>query len=228
MASARMSRTQFLIDKTLGRVAESQPVAVPSAYDIPNYLQRVATSYRSGDLLGAKMTLHAVRKAVALIELNPPLAVRAVAGASDIANLGSNPATLNHAARVAYRAGQFEMAASYATKAIMANRALSHADDSLLMESYNLRGASRLAQGDLGGATDDLNGSIANAKSFGVGGPSMLLAKKLMERGNATPVLQYLSFALSIATPDEQSVLNGWKTQITQNKVPNFGANGLR
>lgn len=78
--------------------------------------------------------------------------------------------------------------------------------------------------GDIESAKSYLIASVKmnNNSSLKGFGPNMSLAKKLLDRGEKQAVIEYLTLCESFWKKD---ILEGWKKEIAENKVPNFGGN---
>lgn len=130
----------------------------------------------------------------------------------------------------AYVSGDSEKAAKFAldikkdvedltfASASTANRAI-HTSNTILGlialdgDKVSEAGAFLIASGSLKGSSPSLK----------VSGPNMLLAKRLLERGEKDTVIKYLDLCGSLWERDNGS-LQMWKAQIKNGEIPDFGA----
>jgi len=97
-------------------------------------------------------------------------------------------------------------------------------DRSALQRSNTILGRVALRSGDIAGAKQYLlesSGPLA-AKDVSVSGPTLVLAKELLQQGEREAVLQYLDNCLSL-WPRGEGVLQLWIADIKNGKTPNFG-----
>ena len=112
----------------------------------------------------------------------------------------------------------------FAGSAALARIHLQSQDRSAIQRANTILGRIALRSGDLTGARQYLLDSAgpAAAKDIAISGPSLVLAKELLDRGERDSVLQYLENCLTL-WPRGQSALQIWIADIERGKVPNFG-----
>jgi hypothetical protein len=121
-------------------------------------------------------------------------------------------------AQAAFKVGDFGGASE------LAKVYLQTTDRAAPQRGNTILGRVALRSGDLSGAKQYLLASSAPeaAKDISLSGPTMILAKELLERGENDAVLQYLQNCMSL-WPRGEDVLNIWMTDIKKGKMPNFG-----
>ncbi len=112
----------------------------------------------------------------------------------------------------------------FAGSAVLAKIHLQSQDRSAVQRANTILGRIALRSGDLTGAKQYLLDSAgpAAAKDIAISGPSLVLARELLDRGERDSVLQYLENCLPL-WPRGQSALQIWIADIERGKVPNFG-----
>ncbi len=125
-------------------------------------------------------------------------------------------------ADAAFKAGDYSGAAE------LAKIQLASSDRSAIQRANTLLGRVALRSGDLaGGKQYLLDSSKSEAAGYVFGyGPTMVLAKELLEKGESGTVIQYLENCLSI-WPHGEAILNGWIDDIKNGRKPNFGSLGI-
>jgi hypothetical protein len=81
-----------------------------------------------------------------------------------------------------------------------------------------------LRSGDLASADHYLLESAgpAAARDISISGPSLILAKELLEHGQRDAVMQYLEKCLAL-WPRGQEAIQLWIAEIKRGRTPNFG-----
>ena len=104
-----------------------------------------------------------------------------------------------------------------------------HGNDRTAPQRANtILGRIALRTGDLPSAKQyllDSSGPDAE-KDVSFSGPTMVLAKELLEKGESDAVLQYLQNCLSL-WPRGESALQFWMADVKNGKTPNFGNLGF-
>ena len=121
-------------------------------------------------------------------------------------------------AEAAFRIGDFPAAAE------LAKIYLKSSDRPAVQRANTILGRVALRANDLAGAKQYLIDSAdpEAARDIAFSGPTLVLAKELIERGERDAVLQYLQHCLSL-WPRGETVLQIWIAQIREGKTPNFG-----
>lgn len=191
-------------DQLIHRISEKEP-------NNREWPSELAQLYRMFGIPGEPIEDPAARAAEAykrVLELtNNPEAREALAGemAQDAFKLGDFPAAV-------------ELSKIY----------LQSKDRTAVQRANTILGRVALRSGDVSGAKQyllDSSGPLA-AKDVSMSGPTMVLAKELLEQGERDAVLQYLDNSLSLWTRGE-SVLQIWIADIKKGKTPNFGNLGF-
>jgi tetratricopeptide (TPR) repeat protein len=97
-------------------------------------------------------------------------------------------------------------------------------DKTAVQRSNTILGRTALRSGDIAGAKQyllDSSGPLAE-KDVSISGPTLVLAKELLQHGEREVVLQYLDNCLSL-WPRGEGVLQLWIADIKNGKTPNFG-----
>ncbi|HLK60593.1 MAG TPA: hypothetical protein VKU00_28785 [Chthonomonadaceae bacterium] len=132
---------------------------------------------------------------------------------------------LNNLARRAYDASVYDKAGVYATELLHSlprqpNYGIGHAihDGNLVLGRLALRG------GDITKAKDYLlkSGQTPGGPGLNTGGPSMMLAKELLEQGESETVLRYFALCAEFWKMD-YGKLKKWAQQVQQGQIPAFG-----
>jgi tetratricopeptide (TPR) repeat protein len=97
-------------------------------------------------------------------------------------------------------------------------------DRTALQRSNTILGRVALRSGDVGGAKQYLldSSSPLAEKDVSISGPTLVLAKELLQQGERDTVLQYLDNCLSL-WPRGEGVLQLWIADIKNGRTPNFG-----
>ena len=125
-------------------------------------------------------------------------------------------------AQAAFKMGDFTSAAELA-------KIYLHGKDRTAPQRANtILGRVAIRSGDMPGARQYLlDSSKPQAeKQVSLSGPTMVLAKELLEQGEREAVLQYLDSCLSL-WPSGENVLQMWIADIKNGKTPNFGNLGF-
>jgi tetratricopeptide (TPR) repeat protein len=125
-------------------------------------------------------------------------------------------------AEAAFKVGDFTAAAEYA-------KIYLHGKDRTAPQRANtILGRVALRSGDLTSAKQYLLDSSGpeSGKEMSLSGPTMVLAKELLEQGEHDAVLQYLQNCLQL-WPRGGDVLQIWIADIQHGKMPNFGNLGF-
>lgn len=146
---------------------------------------------------------------------------------------GSNtlPVTFHQAGRLAFEAGDFRQARNYLDQEIelLPQKVPANVVASMLHRAYTLKGATFLAEGDVRQASETLLSSlnVDPKDSLQTTGPSMMLAKLLLVKGQSAVVLTYLDQCETLGWVEGAAKLSAWKQAIRAGALPNFGANAL-
>ena len=125
-------------------------------------------------------------------------------------------------AQAAFKVGDLSGAAE------LAKIYLQSKDRTAVQRANTILGRVALRSGDRSGAKKyllDSSGPLAE-KDVSVSGPTLVLAKELLEQGEREAVLQYLDNCMSL-WPRGESVLQLWIADIKNGKTPNFGNLGF-
>jgi tetratricopeptide (TPR) repeat protein len=125
-------------------------------------------------------------------------------------------------AQAEFKVGDFAGAAE------LAKIHLQSKDRTAPQRANTILGRVALRSGDMPGAKQyllDSSGPQAQ-KDVSLSGPTMILAKELLEQGQQDAVLQYLDNCL-LLWPRGESVLQFWIADIKKGKTPNFGNLGF-
>lgn len=131
-------------------------------------------------------------------------------------------------ARAAWKAGAEEKAERYANELIDA--AAKHPDDwnhgNAVHDGNTVLGLLAVRRGDLAGADSHLLDSVRTSGSPQLNsfGPTMVLAKELLERGEREAVLEYFSLCRSFWKMGE-SRLDAWSEAVRGGRLPQFTMN---
>jgi tetratricopeptide (TPR) repeat protein len=139
-----------------------------------------------------------------------------------IRNPAARQALAGDMAEAAFKIGDFEGAAQ------LAKLHLQSSDQSAIQRADTILGLVALRSGDVASGTKYLlDSSMPEAAPYvSLYGPTMVLAKELLENGERDAVLQYLENCLSL-WPRGENALQNWITEIQNGRVPNFGNLGL-
>jgi hypothetical protein len=139
-----------------------------------------------------------------------------------IRNSAARESLAGEMADAAFRMGDFRGAAVLAKIYLRGN------DRTAPQRANTILGRVALRGGDLSGAKQYLLDSAGPAagKDVSVSGPTMVLAKELLEEGEQQAVLQYLYACLTL-WPRGESALQFWIADIESGKKPNFGNLGF-
>jgi tetratricopeptide (TPR) repeat protein len=121
-------------------------------------------------------------------------------------------------AEAAFKVGDFRGAAE------LAKIHLRGRDHTAAQRANTILGRVAIRLGDMSGAKQyllDSSGPEAE-KDVSLAGPTMVLAKELLEEGERDAVIQYLDQCLLI-WPRGENVLHFWIADIKKGKIPNFG-----
>ena len=138
---------------------------------------------------------------------------------------------LPYASKVALRIDAIEKAESYAREMLIT--AETEKDESCnwnygnaIHDSHNILGRVALRRGDIDAAKKHLiqAGRTKGSPQLDTFGPSMVLAKELLERGESETVLEYLDLC-KVFWEMDYGALDKWKTEINNGRVPDFEAN---
>jgi tetratricopeptide (TPR) repeat protein len=193
-----------IADRLIHRIAEKEP----DNRDWPNELAQL---YRMFGIPGENITDPAARAAEAykrvLALTRNPAARETLAG---------------DMAEAAFRVGDFPAAAQ------LAKIHLAGKDHTATQRANTILGRVALRSGDMTAAKRYLLDSSAPeaGKDVLLAGPTMILAKELLEQGEKEAVLQYLQNCLKI-WPRGQGALEIWINDIQHDKIPKFGNLGF-
>src|SRR5205814_1125866 len=121
-------------------------------------------------------------------------------------------------AQAAFKVGDLSGAAEL-SKIFLQSR-----DRTAVQRANTILGRVALRSGDVESAKQyllDSSGPLAE-KDVSISGPTLVLAKELLQQGQREAVLQYLDNCLSLWSRGE-SVLQLWIADIKNGKTPNFG-----
>jgi TonB family protein len=133
---------------------------------------------------------------------------------------------LNSLAKAALDAGAAEKAAAYANELLAA--AAQHPEDwnygNAVHDGHTTLGLLAIRQGEVDKASQHLleSAPIAGSPQLNSFGPSMSLAKELLDKGERGAVLQYFSLCRTFWKMGAQS-LDAWSEAVRNGKTPNFG-----
>jgi len=137
-------------------------------------------------------------------------------------------AVLPLAAKAAFRAGQMEAAQSYARELLqMAPNYTKERDyGDAIYDGYSVMGRVALHRENLPLARQYLMNAATTPGSPALNqyGPNMMLAKELLDKGQAPAVLQFLILCREFWKTDGGR-LNAWSDAIRRHEMPDFGAN---
>jgi tetratricopeptide (TPR) repeat protein len=116
----------------------------------------------------------------------------------------------------------------YTGAAALAQIHLHSADRSAVQRANTLLGRIALRSNDMSAAKQRLLDSAGPdaAKYVGLAGPTMVLAKELLEKGERQVVMEYLENCL-VLWPRGDDLLNLWISEIRSGRTPDFGNLGL-
>src|SRR5262245_25686560 len=198
------SKNPAIADQLIHRIAEKEP----NNKDWPNELAQL---YRMFGIPGENITDPGARSAEAykrvLALTRNPAARETLAG---------------DMAEAAFRVGDFPGAAQ------LAKIHLAGKDHTAPQRANTILGRVALRSGDLSSAKRyllDSSGAEAG-KDVLLAGPTMVLAKELLEQGEKEAVIQYLQNCLKI-WPRGQNALEIWINDIQNDKIPKFGNLGF-
>jgi len=125
-------------------------------------------------------------------------------------------------ADAAFKVGDFPAAAEFAKIYLRGN------DRTAPQRANTILGRVALRSGDLQSAKRYLLDSSGpdSGKEISISGPTMILAKELLEQGEHDAVLQYLQNCVQL-WPRGEDVLQIWIADIQHGKMPNFGNLGF-
>jgi tetratricopeptide (TPR) repeat protein len=125
-------------------------------------------------------------------------------------------------AAAAFRIGDYPGAAQ------LAKVHLQSPDRNAVQRANTLLGRVALVGDDIAGSKQYLLASSGSAAARGVSvsGPTMVLAKELLEKGEHDAVIQYLENCV-ILWPRGEPTLQNWIAEIKRGKTPNFGSLGF-
>ena len=137
-------------------------------------------------------------------------------------NVAAREALAGDMAQAAFKVGDFPGASE------LARIHLRSQDRTAVQRANTILGRIALRTGNLPRAKQYLldSSSPQAAKDVSLSGPTMVLAKELLEQGEREAVLQYLDNCLPLWTRGE-SVLQIWIADIQKGKTPNFGNLGF-
>jgi hypothetical protein len=133
---------------------------------------------------------------------------------------------LNALAKAALDASAAEKASAYANELLAA--APQHKEDwnygNAIHDGHTTLGLVAVRQGDIEKARQHLleSAQIAGSPQLNSFGPSMTLAKELLDKGERGAVLQYFSLCRTFWKTGAQS-LDAWSEAVRNGKTPNFG-----
>jgi hypothetical protein len=137
-------------------------------------------------------------------------------------NLAARESLAGDMAQDAFKVGDFESAAA------LAKIHLAGVDRTAVQRANTILGRIALRSNDLAGAKQyllDSAGPMA-AKDIVISGPTLILAKELLEHGERDAVLEYLQ-KCSALWPRGHEALEIWIGEIQRGKTPNFGNLGF-
>jgi hypothetical protein len=137
-------------------------------------------------------------------------------------NLAARESLAGDMAQDAFKVGDFPAAAA------LAQIHLQGLDRTAVQRANTILGRIALRSGDIAGAQQyllDSAGPMA-AKDIAVSGPTLILAKELLEHGERETVVQYLQKCTSL-WPRGHEALEIWIEEIQHGKTPNFGNLGF-
>lgn len=191
-------------DQLIHRIAEKEP-------DNREWANELAQLYRMFGIPGAPIDDPAQRAAEAykrVLKLTR--------------NTTAREALAGDMAQAAFKVGDFAGAAE------LARIHLQSQDRTAVQRANTILGRVALRSNDLPGARQYLMDSSdpLAAKDVALSGPTMILAKELLEQGERDSVLRYLHNCL-VLWPRGDSVLQIWIAEIQKGKTPNFGNLGF-
>jgi len=131
-------------------------------------------------------------------------------------------------AKAAFRAGDMEAAQSYARELLQMAPAYTKEPDygDAIYDGYSVLGRVALHRENLPLARQYLMNAATTPGSPALSrnGPNMMLAKELLEKGQAPAVLQFLVLCREFWKQDGGR-LSAWSDAIRQHEMPDFGAN---
>jgi len=121
-------------------------------------------------------------------------------------------------ADAAFKIGDFPAAAQ------LANIYLKSPDRTAVQRANTILGRVALRTGDIAGAKQYLLDSADDgaARDIAFSGPTLVLAKEMIEHGERDAVVEYLEHCL-VLWPRGESVLRIWIADIKNGKTPKFG-----
>jgi hypothetical protein len=125
-------------------------------------------------------------------------------------------------AQAAFKVGDFAGAVELAKIHLLSG------DRTAMQRANTILGRVAIRSGDLQSAKQyllDSSGAQAG-KDVALSGPTMILAKELLEQGEREAVIQYLNNCL-ILWPHGDNVLQIWIEDVKKGKTPNFGNLGF-
>lgn len=128
---------------------------------------------------------------------------------------------IGYAAKSAFDAGEIEKAKQYAERLLK----LEDTGDSL-HNGNTILGRLAIQTGDLDSACKYLleSGKTSGSPVLGSFGPSMILAKELLEKGKKDVVLEYLELC-KVFWGLDRGQLKKWMVTVNDGRIPDFGAN---
>jgi tetratricopeptide (TPR) repeat protein len=190
-------------DQLVHRIAEKEP----TNQEWPNELAQLYRMFGiPGEHFDAPQRADEAYKRVLALTRNP-IARESLAGEMAVA---------------AFKMGDFPGAAEFA------KIQLGSKDKSAPQRANTILGRVALRSGDVASAKQYLLDSSKSeaANDISLSGPSMSLAKELLEKGERETVLQYLDNCLTL-WPRGENVLQVWIADIRKGKTPNFGNLGF-
>lgn len=134
-------------------------------------------------------------------------------------------------ARAAFDAGELKFAKQFADECLALTKSAEldeyfQNDGNAIHQGHLVLGRVALREGDLEQAKAHLieSGKTTGSPQLGSFGPNMSLAKELLEQGEREIVLEYLEMCEKFWERGSDRLAE-WKDQITNGKVPQFGAN---
>ena len=138
---------------------------------------------------------------------------------------------LPRAAIAAFDLGQYEDAKQYATESVTTSElyAGNWNYGNAIHDGHMVLGLLALNEGDNARAAEELRlaGSTPGSPQLGSFGPSMQLAKAMLARGNAAPVLAYFDQCRRFWKMGG-TWLDVWEAQVREGRVPNFTLHAYR
>jgi hypothetical protein len=112
----------------------------------------------------------------------------------------------------------------FAGAAALARIHLQSRDRTATQRANTILGRIALRSGDVNGAKEYLEASAGPmaAKDIAISGPSLILAKELLDKGESDSVVQYLQNCI-VLWPRGENALQTWIEDIKRGKSPNFG-----